>query len=284
MKLRNAGMTLVEILVAVTILSVALLVFIGVALASRGAIEKGNGFTLASQAAEQRIAACEATGFESLTSGTTTSTVPGLRNSTITTTIGPLDGNAANNGLNLKQVDVTVTWAASSDATPQSAGNIRQTTLISKKIAPLPPAFGTGLTAQFYNDPVGSTYFNTLVVTRVDPGVNFNWGTGAPDRSVQAEYFSARWSGQIQAPVTGTYTFYTYTDDGVRLWVNGSLIIDDWNTGPLNKTSSTVSLVAGQRYAIKMECFERTGNAAAILSWSYPGQTQQIIPGTVLFP
>ena len=59
-------------------------------------------------------------------------------------------------------------------------------------------------------------------VTRIDPTVDFDWGTGSPAAAIGADTFSVRWTGQVQAPFSGTYTFYTVSDDGVRLWVNGA--------------------------------------------------------------
>jgi hypothetical protein len=58
--------------------------------------------------------------------------------------------------------------------------------------------------------------------------VDFNWGTGSPDPSIAADNFSARWTGQVQPVSTQAYTFYTVSDDGVRLWVNNQLVIDNW--------------------------------------------------------
>ena len=88
-----------------------------------------------------------------------------------------------------------------------------------------PPAgSGTGLLAQYFNDAGSGIYFTALVLTRTDATVDFDWAGAAPDPAVQADNFSVRWSGQVMAPVTGTYTFTTTSDDGVRLYVNGQLL------------------------------------------------------------
>ena len=58
------------------------------------------------------------------------------------------------------------------------------------------------------------------------PTINFNWGNGAPDPEHQADDFTVRWTGSVQPQFNETYTFYTTTDDGVRLWVNGQLLVD----------------------------------------------------------
>lgn len=62
-----------------------------------------------------------------------------------------------------------------------------------------------------------------------------------------------------------TYTFYTVSDDGVRLWVNGVLVINHWTDHPATENAGTVTLAAGQLYDIRMEFYERSGGAVARL-------------------
>lgn len=89
----------------------------------------------------------------------------------------------------------------------------------------------------------------------------------------------------MQAPVSGNYTFSTASDDGVRLWVNGVLRINNWSDhAPTTNTSAPVALVAGQKYSIVMEYYERGGGAVARLQWAYPGQATQVIPQSRLYP
>jgi hypothetical protein len=143
-----------------------------------------------------------------------------------------------------------------------------------------PSASGTGLTGQYYQGQ-----FGTLLMTRTDATVNFDWGDGAPGAGVPANDFSVRWSGQVQAPVTGTYTFSTVSDDGVRLWVNGQLVIDNWTDHAATAdTSAAIALVGGTRYDLRMEYYEHKVLAVARLQWAYPGQTVTVIPQSRLFP
>src|SRR5205823_5250979 len=81
---------------------------------------------------------------------------------------------------------------------------------------------GNGLAATYFNnaDLTGAS------VSRTDATVNFNWANGSPNSAIAPDTFSARWTGQIQATKTQAYTFYTYSDDGVRLWVDGKQIIN----------------------------------------------------------
>jgi hypothetical protein len=152
-------------------------------------------------------------------------------------------------------------------------------------VNPEPGATGSGLTGQYYNDPGTGTHFVKLVLTRTDATVNFIWGNGSPGPGVTSENFSVRWTGQVLAPVTGNYTFSTVSNDGVRLWVNGQLVINNWTDhSDVTNTSAAVALVAGVKYAITMEFYEHWGRATARLRWAYPGQTTQIIPQSRLFP
>jgi len=148
-----------------------------------------------------------------------------------------------------------------------------------------PPAgAGTGLLAQYFNDAGSGISFTALALTRTDPTVDFDWANAAPAPLVQADNFSVRWSGELLAPVTGTYTLTTASDEGVRLYVDGQLLVDNWVDHTLATNSSTVSLAAGQRYAIRMDFYERGGPATARLSWTYPGQSTQIVPQWFLYP
>ena len=148
-----------------------------------------------------------------------------------------------------------------------------------------PPAgVGTGLLAQYFNDAGSGIYFTALVLTRTDPTVDFDWAGGAPDLQVQADNFSVRWSGQVMAPVTGSYTFTTTSDDGVRLYVNGQLVIDNWTDHLVAQNSAIVALAAGQMYDIRMDYYDHATLATARLSWAYPGQSTQVVPQWVLYP
>lgn len=80
-----------------------------------------------------------------------------------------------------------------------------------------------------------------------------------------------------------TYTFYTTTDDGVRLWVNDQLLIDKWVDQAAKEWSGTIPLTAGQKYSIKMEYFESFGGAESRLRWSSASQAKEIIPKQQLF-
>jgi parallel beta-helix repeat protein len=139
---------------------------------------------------------------------------------------------------------------------------------------------GNGLTGTYFNN---MTLTGAAVVTRVDRQVNFNWGWNAPDPRLSADHTSTRWTGHVQAETTGTYTFYTNSDDGVRLWVNGQLVVNNWTSHGVTQNKGTINLVAGQKYTIKMEYFENAGTATAQLLWSGPNVPVQAIPQSQLY-
>ncbi|MBL8206393.1 MAG: NPCBM/NEW2 domain-containing protein [Blastocatellia bacterium] len=139
---------------------------------------------------------------------------------------------------------------------------------------------GGGLLGEYYDN----INFTGTRIIRTDATVNFNWGTGAPMPGIAADTFSVRWIGQIQAKATETYTFYTNSDDGIRLWVNRRLVINNWTDHSPVENSGTIALQAGQRYDIVLEYYENGGGSIAQLSWSSPSQSKQIIPPTNLFP
>ena len=128
-------------------------------------------------------------------------------------------------------------------------------------------AAGTGLKGEYFDN----MDFTNLKVTRTDPQVNFDWGTGSPDPSISPGTFSVRWSGLLLVPETGAYTFSTLNSDGVRLYLNGALVIDDfvdqstrWNDG------APVNLTAGQMVDLQLVYYKNTGSAVAKLKWTGP--------------
>jgi hypothetical protein len=125
--------------------------------------------------------------------------------------------------------------------------------------------------------------FTGSSITRVDPQVNFEWGDGSPHHAIAPDTFSARWTGQVQAQKSETYTFYAKADDGVRLWVNGQLLINQWKDQGPTEYSGSIALTAGQKYDIKVEYYENSLGAVVQMSWSSATTPKQIIPQSQLY-
>jgi len=138
---------------------------------------------------------------------------------------------------------------------------------------------GGGIRADYYT----GMNFETLALTRTDPQINFNWGDpGGPDPAVGDDNFSVRWTGEVEAAFTETYTFYPRTDDGVRLYVDGLLLVDRWVDRSAVEDDATIDFVAGNTYSLVMEYYENSGGAVADLSWSSPRTPKQLIPQAAL--
>ncbi|HEY5706112.1 MAG TPA: PA14 domain-containing protein [Terrimicrobiaceae bacterium] len=151
-------------------------------------------------------------------------------------------------------------------------------------------AAGTGLLGLYYNDssgagyPLANPFTGQPVFEQIDPIVDFGWRGDSPAPAVNRDNFSAKWIGQVKAPVSGTYTFFVTGDDGVRLYFEGSKVIDGWKDQGATTYSYTTTLTAGTLYNIELHFYERGGDATCRLQWSYPGQPQQAIPQSQLFP
>jgi glucose/arabinose dehydrogenase len=147
-------------------------------------------------------------------------------------------------------------------------------------VAQPPVGTGDGLRGEYFDN----ANFTNLRVVRVDPTVNYNWAGGSPEPAIGPDTFSVRWSGQVQAQYDEAYTFYTTTDDGVRLTVNGQVLINQLAVqgGPAENLG-TITLAAGQRYDIVLEYLEDDLEAQAQLAWSSASQVRQVIPQSQLY-
>ena len=168
----------------------------------------------------------------------------------------------------------------------------------------LNPVIGTGdgLRGSYFSN---RHLFGTPVVARVDGTVSFDWrfitqmqhmydigqtnwaavvsacktAIGMP----RSDQYSVRWMGELQAQFTEPYTVYASNDDGIRVWLNEQLIIDDWTCHPATEKTAVVNLTAGQKYLLRVEYFHNHGNASVKLSWSSPSTPKQVIPGSQLY-
>ena len=139
---------------------------------------------------------------------------------------------------------------------------------------------GTGITGTYFNN----SNLTNPIITRVDPVIDFNWGSGSPAAGISAQTYSVRWEGEILPEFSQTYTFRTTTDDGVRLWVNGQQIIDKWVDQGATAHTGMINLTANNKVNIRMEYYEATGAASAKLEWRSSSQPWEVIPQNHLFP
>lgn len=162
---------------------------------------------------------------------------------------------------------------------------------------------GTGLMGYYYTnmDLAGAPY-----TSRLDSQVFFNWAFGTPfynvtsdntqtqvrtDKNFPQTHFSVRWIGRLKAPVSGTFKFGIYSDDGVRLWIDDSLEINDWKIQGLTWDTCKVNLVAGKLYSIRIEYFQDLNRTACQFAWQRPDHLDEFdknvkdtVPKQYLYP
>ncbi len=142
-----------------------------------------------------------------------------------------------------------------------------------------------GLRGDYYE----GTKFEILRYTRPDQTINFNWADQSPLANVPsqnkfpANNFSVRWSGQVRPRYAETYTFRTRSDDGVRLWVGGKKIIENWTDHAVTTDAGQIKLEPGRWYPIVLEFYEKGGLAQIELYWSSASQRQEIVPEECLY-
>lgn len=110
------------------------------------------------------------------------------------------------------------------------------------------------------------------VLVRNDPTIDFSWGSKSPDPTLPADDFSVRWQRWLWIDTPGKWTFTVVTDDGVRLYIDDSLVIDAWNDQQATARTATINLTQAY-HLVKMEYFDHSGNAEAhlyMISAAYP--------------
>jgi hypothetical protein len=140
---------------------------------------------------------------------------------------------------------------------------------------------GIGLKAS-YNNVID---FNSPLVVVTNATVNFNWGNVRPNRRITSDNFAVRWEGSLLPQFTASYQIQLEYRGLARVWVNNQLLIDEWSGCSFSQTRrGTISLVAGQLTAVRVEYSADPAGARAILRWTSPGLPMEVVPTTRLFP
>lgn len=142
-----------------------------------------------------------------------------------------------------------------------------------------------GLKGQYF-DGIDPAAAGQLKITRIDAQVNFLWDAPAsPDQNLFGQdTFSVRWSGKVVPRFSETYSFITYSDDGVRLWVNGVRVIESWTDHPEQRNTGVITLQADTPYDIVLEYYQNISLARVRLLWSSAREPEQLIPQGRLIP
>jgi hypothetical protein len=142
---------------------------------------------------------------------------------------------------------------------------------------------GIGLLGEYFK----GKDFETLLLSRSDSQVNFStrdaflagWPQGVEPVNIN---FSVRWTGRLKAPVTGRYTFYVTSDDGVQIILNDSILVDRFGDHSL-ADSAKVNLVAGDIYNLRIRYRQAKGGAGIDLLWKYAGLPAMPVPKEYLY-
>jgi len=135
-------------------------------------------------------------------------------------------------------------------------------------VVPVPAsALRGGFNAEYF---ANKNLEGSAVLKRIDPELNFDWGMSNPGPGVPADDFSARWIGKIVPPTSGKYRLGATADDGVRVYLDGKLIAEDWTDHAPTNITGEVTLEAGRTYEVKIEYYESRIGAVARLVWQPP--------------
>ena len=197
-----------------------------------------------------------------------------------------LDGTTPTTSSPIYNGPLILTTSALVQAIAATAGAVNSAVANASFVNTAASGTGSGLTGAYYASTTSASPFAGLpVLVQTNATINFNWGTNGPNPAVGATNFTVRWTGSVQPQFSEPYTFSTTADDGVRLYINGQLLINDW-VDQTNATTRTnrVALVAQQLYNLELDYFQNTNTASVALSWSSPSTPLAIVPQTQLYP
>ncbi|GAA3309774.1 LamG-like jellyroll fold domain-containing protein [Streptomyces cinereospinus] len=144
-----------------------------------------------------------------------------------------------------------------------------------------------GLKGEYFRmSAPGARDFAQLGGTLLDPQINLSGLTSTfQELTGSAEHTTARWTGQIEAPATGDYTFHAIGDNGFRLFIDGEPVIDHWvGDWDNEQTSASIRLAAGEKHDFRLEMFQDVGGASMYLRWSTPTMPRQLVPMSAFTP
>jgi RHS repeat-associated protein len=147
-----------------------------------------------------------------------------------------------------------------------------------------------GLTGRYYKDPDLTKDFNganvSLMMQRVDPQVSFNWAEKPAVPGGPADRFMVRWTGYVTVPATGTYEFGSDSDDGSRITIGSTQVLNKWTDDGIGSTEwgTGYTLNANQPVFITVDYYENGGGAATFLRVrnTAGGLAEQIVPSSWL--
>ena len=141
---------------------------------------------------------------------------------------------------------------------------------------PVPAAAGGGFRGEYF---AGREFRGTPRI-QVDPELDFRWPAGEGPIPGAGDVYCIRWSGRIRPLRSGTHTFRTRNDDGVRMRVNGKLVVDDWNARlVVAENRGSIELEAGRLYELTLEYFNSGDLGLLQVTWAGPGEPERLLTG-----
>jgi len=124
-----------------------------------------------------------------------------------------------------------------------------------------------GVTVEYFNN---QGFQGKPTLTRIEKNILNEWGGGSPAAEIAIDHFSARWSTTLTPHNSALIRFDTKSDDGIRLFIDNQLVIENWTDHASTTDSYTMPVMAGKKYDIRMEYYENEGSANASLGWFQP--------------
>jgi hypothetical protein len=133
-----------------------------------------------------------------------------------------------------------------------------------------------GLTGDYYQGAA----FDQFRLSRTDTTLDFDWEDATPDPSIpDGQPYSVRWTGQVTARFSEKYTFSFESSGGVRVWIGGQLLIDQWTAHDREDDCAEIDLIAGHTYDVKVEYYNTSGDGRAALLWASDSQEREVVSG-----
>ncbi|MBD0255362.1 MAG: T9SS type A sorting domain-containing protein [Cytophagales bacterium] len=141
-----------------------------------------------------------------------------------------------------------------------------------------PAATTSGLDYQYYEGTGWSVLPDFNALTAIKSGTAANFDLGVRNRD---DNFGVSFTGFVNVPTDGTYTFYTSSDDGSKLFIGTTQVVDNDGLHATQERSGSIGLKAG-RHAVRVVFFEAGGGEVLSVSYAGPGIAKQTIPATAL--
>jgi fibro-slime domain-containing protein len=154
-------------------------------------------------------------------------------------------------------------------------------TIIHQNLSPVQTFTGSELKTEYGKPGLTTSYFDnenrsgSPIIIQNESRVFIDVGPGSPEPNIPKDFFSVRWKGQFVPHTTGTYTFYTRSDDGSWLYLENKLLINNGGTHSTKEKSESIHLTAGKKYPLQIDYTEEGGQAYMRFGWVFSPDTDK---------